>query len=147
MSLKGKIEKDLTEAQKTKEETKVSTLRMLNAALKNEEIKKKGDLDEAQVIEIIAREAKKRREAIESYKAGGRGELAEKEERELKVLTKYLPEQLSHDKIKEAVEEAIKKTGAKGPSDFGKVMGVVMGKLKGRADGAEVQGLVKERLG
>jgi len=169
VSLKNKINQELLEAQKAKDEIKVSTLRMVNASIKNEEIVARRDkktepfdpaqglreggegegagLEDEKVLEVIAKEVKKRRESVEAYKKGGREELAEKEKKELEILEKYLPEQLSHDKIKEMVEEAVKQTGASGAGDFGKVMGVVMGKVKGQAGGAEVQRVVREALG
>jgi len=148
VSLKEQIDNDLREALKAKDSVKLGTLRMFSAALKNEEIALRGkELDDRKMVEVAGREAKKRKEAIESYKKGGRDELAEKEQKELEVLEKYLPQQLSDDKIKEVVQEVVGETGASGASDFGKVMGVVMSKVKGRADGAKVGEVVKEVLG
>lgn len=142
-----RINNDFKEALKARDEIKVSTLRLLKSGLENERIALKvKQLDDSKVVEVIGREAKKRREAIELYKRGGRDELAEKEEKELTILENYLPEQLSYDKIKEVINRVIKETGAEGMGDFGKVMGVVMREVKGRAEGNEVPGLVKEML-
>lgn len=144
MNLIEQINNDFKEAMKAKDEIKVSTLRLLRAGLENERIALKNkELDDGKAVGVVTREAKKRKESIEAYKKGGRDELKQKEEAELKVLEKYLPEQLSRDKIKEIVGEVIKETGA---NDFGKVMGAVMGKVKGQADGAEVREVVREML-
>jgi uncharacterized protein YqeY len=149
--LKGDIQKDLNQAVKGKMEIASSTLRMLLAAISNREKEKKyktkeEELTDEEVLEAIASEAKKRKEAIEAYSSGGRPELAEKEKKELEVLAKYLPEQLSEDEVRKIVAEAIKESGAETMKDMGKVMAQAMGKLKGRADGSLVSRIVKELL-
>ncbi len=159
LGLKEKIKKDLQEAVKSKQEAVVLTLRGLLASLLDEEKKKRfissqqGEqdlervsLEENEIIKVISSEAKKRREAMSEYEKGGREELAEKEKRELEILQKYLPEQLSDEELDQIVEEAVKKTGASGMRDMGKVMSEVMGKVEGRAEGGTVSEKVRAKL-
>jgi len=146
--LLDQIIKELKEAQKRGDRVCISTLRMLLAAIKNEEIakKKRGKLSDEEIQEVIRREAKKHKDSIESYKAGGREDLVKKEEAELKILTRYLPKQLSNEELVHIIGDVIKKIGAKSPADFGKVMGQVMKQVKGKADGSVVSKMVKEKL-
>lgn len=144
-----KIESDFKQALSQKDEIKVSTLRMLRSALKNMEIElrpKKKELTDEVVLEVISREVKRRKESIEAFEKGNRLDLAEKEKKELEILSSYLPEQLSDDKIKEIVQVKIAEVGASGPQDFGKVMGLVAKETKGKAEGSKVAGIVKEEL-
>jgi uncharacterized protein YqeY len=145
--LKERIENDLRQAQKEKEKTTVSTLRMLNAAILNAEIaamrKKFQDED---VMTVIRQEVKKYKDSIEEYKKGEREDLVKKEEEELKILMKYLPAELSEEEIRKIVEEKVNELGASGPGDFGKVMGAVMKEIAGRAGGDKVGKIVKEML-
>ncbi len=161
MNLKEKIQSDFKEAFKAREEIKVSVLKMLNAAIANAEIEKrtklfksdesgaetKSRLDDGEMIQVLSREAKKRKEAVEAYEKNGRTESAEKEKEELKILSSYLPEQLSEDDIRAMAKKAIEQAGALGVKDFGKVMGVLSKETKGRADGAVTSRIVKELLG
>jgi len=162
MSIKEKINNDLKEALKTKDELKISVLRGINSALKNKEIEKRtkiskeekdleklkelSALTEDEIIEVLLSEAKKRKDAIEEFKKGKRMDLAEKEEKELKILKEYLPEQMSEEEIKEAAKRAIEEVKAIGPRDMGRVMSVLMPQLKGRADGKTVSRIVNELL-
>ena len=154
MSLKEKIQKDLAESVKGKEELKTSVLRMLTAAILNKAKEKRyksgeekeAELNDEEIIEVIASEVKKRKEAAEEYEKGGRNDLAEKEKKELQILQKYLPEQLSEEEIKKLAKEAIEKIGAKDPKDMGRVMSGLMPQVKGKADGALVSKIVKELL-
>jgi len=144
-----KIEQDLKEAMKSEQTERVWTLRMLIASLKNKEIElrpKKQKLSEEIVTEVIKQEIKKRKEAIEMFKKGNREDLVLKEKKELEILEKYLPEQLSDDELKELVKQTKIKIKAEGPSDFGKLMGAVMKETKGRADGLKVKQMVEETL-
>lgn len=127
---------------KAGDETKTSTLRMLKAAILKFEVsgKEKKDASDEDILGIIAKEIKQRRDSIEQFKAGNRFEMAEKEEKELDILLAYMPPQLSEDELKKVVQEVIEETGAKSKQDMGRVMGAVMAKVKGQADG----GLVKE---
>ncbi len=158
MILKEKIQQDFKEAFKGGEEVKVSTYKILQSEIRNAEIAKKtklvkagglnveteSQLDDEEVIQIVSKEAKKRRDAMEIYKKEGRNELFKREESELAVLSFYLPEQLPEGEIRKIVEESLKESGATGPSEIGKIMKVLMPKVKGRADGALVNKIVKE---
>ena len=152
MKLKEKIEQDFKEAFKNKEEIRLSALKMLRAAISNAEIEKRGkgegdELSDEEIEAVVSKEAKKRREALEIYEREGREDLAERERKELEVLSAYLPEQLSEEEVRRLAEEAIKEAGASGPKEMGKVMAVLMPKVKGRADGSLVSRIVKELLG
>lgn len=152
MSLKEKIQQDLNEALKSREELKTSVLRLLSSVILNKEKDKRyksgkaedAPLTDEEIIDVISSESKKRKEAAELYEKGGRQELAKKEKSELEILRKYLPEQLSEEELKKLVKEAISKTGAKEQKDMGKVMGELMPKVKGRADGSLISKIVKE---
>jgi len=144
--LEEKIKEDLKSALKGKDELKASVLRMLIADIKNLSIEKKEDLSEDEVQAAVKSAVKKRKDSIESYKSGGRDELAQKEEDEIKILEEYLPEQMGEDEVAQIVEEVISGMGEVSHADFGKVMGVAMGKLKGQADGNVVSKVVKEKL-
>lgn len=141
-----RLQQDLKEAQLKRDEVKVSTLRLLLSEIHNSQIQKGGELSDEDVVAVIQREVKKRKEAAEGFRSGGREEQAQKEEAELAVLQTYLPAQLSNEELTRIVEDTINELGAKSLSDVGKVMGVVMGKVKGRSDGGMVSTLVKERL-
>ncbi len=147
--LADKITSDLKQAQLARDEIKVSTLRLLLSEIHNAEIQKgitSGGLSDEDIISVIGKEAKKRREAALAFKSGGREEQAQKEETELNILESYLPAQMSDEELTQLVEGAIKEVGAKSLADMGKVMGLVMGKVKGQADGGRVGLLVKEKL-
>jgi uncharacterized protein len=145
--LRDRIADDMRAAMKAREQTRVSTLRMLMAAMKNTQVEKGHELDDEEVVEVIAREAKRRRESMEAFEKGGRPELVEKEGSELAVLETYLPERLSDDDLAALVDEAIAETNATSPKEMGQVMKALMPKVKGRADGAAVSALVRARLG
>lgn len=125
---------------------RVSTLRLVRAAIQNAAIERGRDLTDAEVEEVIAREMKRRREAIDAYTRGGRDDLAQKESLELAILSEYLPPPLTEAEIRALVREAVAQTQAAGPRDLGRVMGAVMPKVRSRADGALVQRLVRETL-
>ncbi len=144
MSLYSQIEKDYQQAFKNREESEVSTLRLLLAALKNEKIKKMVDLAEEDIIKIIKSEIKKRKEAIEEYQKAARQELADKEQAELIILEKYLPKQMNEQEIKKKVKEILAKITEK--DNLGQVMGQVMAELKDKADGSLVRKAVEEEL-
>ncbi len=144
--LKEKISEDLKKAMREKDEVRVRTLRMVIAAIKNFEVEKMREATDEDVVEVIQREAKKRREAIEEYEKAGREDLAESERAELAVLQEYLPKQLSEEEIRKLALEVIKEVGASSPKDLGKVMKVIMPRVKGRADGKVVNRIVREIL-
>ena len=144
--IREKMEADLKEAMKAKNEIKVSTLRFLKASFVNAQIDKKGELSDEETIAIIKKQIKQRNESIEGFKKGNRPELADKETKELEILKSYLPEELSSEQLLAFVKEAIEETQAQGPKDMGKVMKVVMAKAKGRADGKVISEMVSKGL-
>src|SRR3989338_7366035 len=137
MTLKDQIFEDLKQAMKAREAQKVIVLRTLNSAIKDKEIelsKRENGLNDDEIILVI----KKQKDAIFEYQKAGREELSQKEEQELKVLQKYLPEEMTEEQIKKEVDKTIEELNAKGRDNFGRVMQAVMSKLKNRADGALV---------
>jgi uncharacterized protein YqeY len=148
MGLKEKLQADLTDAIRSRNEVVSGTVRMLLAAITNEEVAGKAAkvLTEAEIITVLSREAKKRREAVEAYTQAKRDDLANKEKAEAAVIANYLPEQLSEDEIKKLIQAAIAETDAKGPAGMGLVMKVLQPKIAGKADGGVVSGLVKAAL-
>ena len=148
MGLKEKLQADLTDAIRSRNEVVSGTVRMLLAAITNEEVAGKAAkvLTDAEIITVLAREAKKRREAVEAYTQAKRDDLAGKEKAEAAVIANYLPEQLSEDEIKKLIADAIAETDAKGPAGMGLVMKVLQPKIAGKADGGVVSGLVKAAL-
>lgn len=143
MSITDVIERDLISAMKAGQADKVSTLRLVKAALTNYKIEKKKDrLEDNEAVEILQRQVKQRRESIESYEKAGRAELAQKEKNELALLQVYLPKQLSDDEIKALVQKAIAASGAKNKAELGKVMKELMPAVKGKADGKRVNEIV-----
>lgn len=146
MSIKEQIEQDFIEAFKAKDEKRKGLLSMMKSALKNKEIEAQKPLEDADVIDVLSKEAKKRRESALAYEQGGRADLAENEKAEVEMLTKYLPAQLGEEEIKKIVAETIAEVGATSMNDMGKVMGAVVAKTKGKADGGVVNKIVKEGL-
>lgn len=144
--LKEEIQKQLKEAMKSRNEARVRTLRMVISAIKNFEVEKMGDATDEEVVQIIQKEAKKRREAIEEYEKAGRDDLARSEREELEILMEYLPKQMSEDEIRSAALEVIREVGASSLKDLGKVMKVLMPRVKGRADGKVVNRIVRDIL-
>lgn len=144
--LLDQLQADLKNAQLARDEVKVSTLRLLLSEAKNKEIEKGGSLSDEDIISLIQREVKKRKEAAAGFRSGGREDSAVKEEAEAKVLEAYLPAQMDVEELTKIVEDTINEMGASSLADLGKVMGAVMGKVKGQADGTIVSNLVKERL-
>jgi len=144
-----RIQDDLKTALKNKDKLTVSTLRFLISAIHNKEIEllKRGRLSDDEVILVIRQQVKQHQESIEAFQKGKRDDLAQKEAKELKILSKYLPQDFSPKELKKIVKKVIDQMGVIGEKDFGKVMGVVMGKVKGRAEGKTVAEVVKQQLG
>jgi uncharacterized protein len=140
------IKSELNISLKEKNEIKVSTLRFLISALNNKFIELQRELTDEDVLGVIAKQVKERKESIAAYASAGRNELAQKEEAEMAILSTYLPQQLSDVEVEKVVDEVISQTNASGPADFGKVMGATMAKLKGQTDGNIVSALVKKKL-
>jgi hypothetical protein len=153
MTLKEKIQDDFKEAFRAKEEIRLSTLKLLQAEIHNAEIAKRTKLGEEsslideEILGVIFREIKKRKDAIEMYEKGNRAELVEKEKKELEILSAYLPEQMPEDKIRALAKKSIEQSGATSQKEIGKVMAILMPQVKGRADGALISKIVKEFLG
>ncbi len=147
MGLKEKIMQDMKEAMKAKDTAKVSTLRLLISEIKNKEIDKRGELTDDEILAVIQKAVKQRKESIEQYEKAGRSDLVEKEKKELEILEAYLPQPLSEEELEAIIDEAIKEAQATSVKDMGKVMKIVMPKVRGRADGKIVNQKVREKLG
>jgi uncharacterized protein YqeY len=146
-ALKQKLTDDLKQALKSGDKLKCSVIRLIMAAIKNAEIAKQAELEETDILGVIAKEVKQHKESIEAFKQGDRQDLVAKEEAEMAILQEYLPKQMSRDEIIAAARRIIDELGAQGPRDKGKVMAKLIPQLKGRADGREVNALVTELLG
>ncbi|MDM8356736.1 GatB/YqeY domain-containing protein [Pandoraea communis] len=147
MSLKERINEDMKTAMRAKAADKLGTIRLLLAAIKQKEVDERISLDDdAAVVVIVDKLIKQRKDSISQFQAAGRTDLADKEAAELEVLQVYMPQQLSADEVAQAVKAAVAQTGAAGPQDMGKVMGVLKGLLAGRADMTAVSAQVKAAL-
>jgi len=146
MSILEKLKNDEINALKRGEQLKLNTLRFLKSAVHNEEIAAGKAATEETIINVIQRQIKQRQESIEGFKAGNRADLVEKETAELEILRSYLPEQISEEEIRSAVERAIKETSAASTADIGKVMGRLSTELKGKANMSLVSNIVREKL-
>lgn len=149
MSLSEQIQSDLTAGMKARDSETVATLRLIVAGIRNANVApgRAGTIGDAEVLDVLAKQARSRSEAAAAYANADRPELAAKEDRELEIIRRYLPDQLSQEALRALVDEAAIETGASGPGDLGKVMSAVMPKVKGRADGKQVNALVRARLG
>lgn len=146
MNLLEQIKKDLIEATKNKETEKVSVLRLLLSAIKNREIDLRGaDLSDEIILEVLAKQAKQRKDSVAEFEKGRRPELAQAEKNELDIIERYLPEQISDEEIENVVKKTIDELEAV-KSDFGKVMGSAVGKMKGRAEGSRIKAAVEKLL-
>jgi uncharacterized protein len=146
MTLKSKITDDMKAAMKAKEAQRLSAVRLLLAAIKQREVDERKDLSDAEIVSVIEKMIKQRRDSISQFQAANRKDLVDVETFELNLLSGYLPKQLTDAEIAEEVSAVIAQTGAKGAPDMGKVMGVLKGKLAGRADLGKVSALVKSKL-
>ncbi len=146
MSITERLNNDLKEALRSGDDNRKSVIRLLLAALKNQQIENRAPLDYQQELSVLQREAKRRKESIEEYERLGRSDVAEKERRELEIIQSYLPAEMSEEEIRQIVAQAISTTGAQSPKDLGKVMSIVMPQVRGRADGKVVSNLAKEML-
>jgi uncharacterized protein YqeY len=146
MTIFERLTEDMKSALKAGEKERLSTIRLLRGQLKDAVIDKKAELSTEEEIAVLSTAAKKRRESIQAFKQAARGDLVEKEQRELLVIQEYLPRPLERGEIVELIERAIATTGAQTIKDLGKVMPVVMAEAKGRADGKEINELVRKML-
>lgn len=146
-NLKEQLQSDLLIAMRARDETRKSTLRMLNAAVKNAEIEARAPLDDAGVLAIIQKQVKQRRESILEFEKGGRPDLVEKEQAEKEVLEAYLPRQATREEIEAAARLAIADTGASSARDIGRVMPILVKQFAGTADGRAINDVVRALLG
>lgn len=147
MSIKEEIMDDFKDAMKAQDKERKNTLKRIKSAIRNEEIERGDDeLSDDEVRSILSKQAKNHKESIEQYEDGGRDDLVEKEKRELEIVQEYLPEELSDEELENMVDEVIDEVGASDMSDMGDVMDAIMPKVRGRADGGDVNQLVRERL-
>jgi uncharacterized protein YqeY len=147
MTLQEKIQSHLADAMRSKDQLRLSVLRMMKSAVKNKEVEKMKALEESEIIAVLNTLVKQRKDSVEQFRNGGREELAQKEEAEIKIIEEYLPAAATEEEVRRAVEDAIHETGAASMKDMGKVMKATMARLAGKsADGSRVSQLVKERL-
>jgi uncharacterized protein YqeY len=144
--LKTRIQDDIKAAMKAKEKARLATLRLISAAIKQREVDERTELDDTQVLAVLEKMIKQRRDSITQYQSAGRQELAEQEQSEIAIIEAYMPEGLSDEEIAAMIEAAIGETGAASMRDMGKVMGLLKPKMQGRADIGKVSGLVKQKL-
>jgi uncharacterized protein YqeY len=146
MSIKARLKDDMIAAMKAKEKERLDCIRFIQSAIKKIEIDTRKDLDEAAVVGILANLTKQRKDSIDQFKKGGREDLVQKEEAELKILQSYMPAQMDSAELEQMVVLAIQETGAKGMKDMGGVIKAVMAKAAGRAEGSAISELVKRKL-
>lgn len=146
MSLKTQLTEDMKTAMRAKDQVSLSTIRLINAAIKQFEVDERTEADDAKVISILTKMVKQRKDSAKIYTEAGRQDLADKENAEIEILNRYLPQMMSAEEIKTAVEAAVAETGASGMADMGKVMGVLKTRLAGKADMSEVNKVLKAAL-
>ena len=146
MALKDQLMADMKAAMKAHDKDRLAVIRMVRGAIRQQEIDGKKELGDSDVIAVISKEVKMRKDSIEEFKKGDRQDLVEKTQAEIEVLMPYMPAQLSEAEVSELVKAAVEETGAKTQKDMGKVMGKLMPKVKGRADGKMVNNIVRSML-
>lgn len=146
MNLSDRLTDDMKQAMKSQDKFKVTTIRMIRASIKNLEIELKRSLDDNEVLDILSREIKQRKDSLQEFDKAGRQDLVDNLAAEIEIISKYLPEQLTEEEILEIVRQTIQELGASSKADMGKVMGALMPKTKGRADGKLVNKAVQQFL-
>jgi len=146
MSLSERLNEDMKQAMKSQDKFKLSVIRMVRSAIKNIEIDERRTLDDNEVLDILSREIKQRKDSLQEFEKAGRTDLAENLQAEIVVLMEYLPQQLSEEEVKVIVQQTIQEVGASSKADMGKVMGALMPKVKGKADGKLVNQFVQQLL-
>ena len=146
MSLKERLSEDMKNAMRAKDQLSLSTIRLINAAIKQYEVDERAEADDAKVIALITKMVKQRKDSAKIYTDAGRQDLADKENAEIEVINRYLPQMMSAAEIEQAVAAAVAQTGAAGMADMGKVMGVLKTSLAGKADMGEVNKILKAAL-
>jgi uncharacterized protein YqeY len=147
MGLADRLNEDMKQAMKSQDKFKLSVIRMVRSSIKNQEIDLKRTLDDNEVLDILSREIKQRKDSLQEFEKAGRTDLVEGLQAELAILAEYQPQQLTEEEVKAIVQETIQQVGASSKADMGKVMTALMPKVKGRADGKLVNGLVQQLLG
>ena len=147
MSLKERILQDVKDAMRAKDKPRLATIRLITAAIKQREVDERIELDDTQVLVVLDKMCKQRRESISQFEQAGRDDLAAQEKAELELIQQYLPEQLGEAEINQMIDAAMEQTGASSMKDMGKVMGQLKPKLQGRADMGAISALIKARLG
>ena len=146
MSLKERLNEDMKTAMRSKDQLSLSTIRLINAAVKQYEVDERTEADDAKVIALISKMVKPRKDSAKIYADAGRQDLADKENAEIDIINRYLPQMMSAAEIEQAVADAVAQTGAAGMADIGKVMGVLKTSLAGKADMGEVNKILKAKL-
>ena len=146
MSLKERLSEDMKNAMRAKDQLSLSTIRLINAAIKQYEVDERSEADDAKVIALVTKMVKQRKDSAKIYTDAGRQDLADKENAEIEVINRYLPQMMSAAEIEQAVAAAVAQTGAAGMADMGKVMGVLKTSLAGKADMGEVNKILKAAL-
>ena len=146
MSLKTQLTEDMKTAMRAKDQVSLSTIRLINAAIKQFEVDERAEADDAKVVSILTKMVKQRKDSAKIYTEAGRQDLADKENAEIEILNRYLPQMMSAEEINTVVDAAIAETGASGMADMGKVMGVLKTRLAGKADMGEVNKVLKAAL-
>jgi uncharacterized protein YqeY len=146
MTLRDRVNEDMKSAMKAREAERLSTIRLLLAAVKQREVDERITLDDAGVVAVVEKMLKQRKDSVQQYEQAGRADLADREKAEMALLSGYLPQQLADAELEAVVAEAVAASGAAAPSDMGKVMAIVKGKVAGRADMGKVSALVKAKL-
>ncbi|WP_028549223.1 GatB/YqeY domain-containing protein [Paenibacillus sp. UNC451MF] len=146
MSLSEKLNEDMKLAMKSQAKFKLTVIRMVRAAIKNIEIDQRKTLDDQEVLDVLSREIKQRKDSLQEFEKAGRDDLAETVKAEIEILMEYLPQQLTEEEVKAIVQQTIQEVGASSKADMGKVMGALMPKVKGRADGKVVNQAVQQLL-
>ncbi len=141
-----KLEKDMIEAMKNQEKDRLTVIRMVKAALKQEQIDHKKEINDELLVDVVNKQIKMRKDSIAEFEKGGRQDLVDKTQEEINVLLAYLPEQLSTEEVQKVIAEIFDEVKPEGPKDMGKVMGLAQAKLKGKADMKEVSTMIREKL-
>jgi len=146
MNLNERLNEDMKQAMKDKDKFRLSVIRMLRSSIKNVEIDQRRTLEDSEVLDILQREVKQRKDSLQEFTKAGRDDLVESVQAEIAIINEYLPKQLSEEEIKAVVQQTIQEVGASSKADMGKVMGALMPKVKGRADGRLVNQIVQQFL-
>jgi len=146
MNLAEQLNEDMKQAMKAGEKFRLSTIRMVRASIKNQEIELRRPLNDDEVLQVVSRDLKQRRDSLQDFERAGREDLVEQMKGEIEIISQYLPKQLNEEEIKAIVMQTIQETGASSKADMGKLMGALMPKVKGRADGKLVNQLVQQVL-